>query len=75
MKPNALKKYGKENIERMKKGLAPQRYNDARGGIVLPLTTFEPSLPEINGHKKTQGDVFVVSSTFSYGHMGTSVCQ
>ncbi|MFA5384008.1 MAG: NifB/NifX family molybdenum-iron cluster-binding protein, partial [Eubacteriales bacterium] len=41
-------------------GFLPSFMNDMgvnviiSGGMVLPLTTFEPSLPEINGHKKTR---------------------
>ncbi|MDF7797812.1 hypothetical protein P4A91_25365, partial [Pseudomonas syringae] len=38
----ATSKYGAENIERMKKGLAPQRYNADKGGMESMELSHEP---------------------------------
>jgi filamentous hemagglutinin len=42
-KSNATEVHGAENVERMKRGLAPQRYNDQKGGIESKDLSHEPT--------------------------------
>ena len=42
IKPDAVDMYGAENIERMKSGLAPQRYNPDKGGMESMELSHEP---------------------------------
>lgn len=46
----AAKKYGAENLERMRRGRAPQRYNADKGGIESMDLSHEP-IPFRNGGK------------------------
>ncbi|WP_237662893.1 hypothetical protein [Sutcliffiella horikoshii] len=47
---NAIKKYGAENVARMKKGNAPQRYNPDKGGMESKELSHEP-IPKRDGGK------------------------
>ncbi len=40
--PNAVEKYGAENVERMRRGLAPQRYNADKGAMESMELSHEP---------------------------------
>jgi len=44
----AAQRYGAANVERMKRGLAPQRYNDQKGGMESMDLSHEPT-PARNG--------------------------
>lgn len=48
--PNAANTYGPENLDRMSKGLAPQRYNADKGGIESMELSHEP-IPARDGGK------------------------
>ncbi len=48
--PSAANTYGQENLDRMSKGLAPQRYNADKGGIESMELSHEP-LPARDGGK------------------------
>lgn len=48
--PDAAKTYGSENLDRMSKGLAPQRYNADKGGIESMELSHEP-IPARDGGK------------------------
>lgn len=48
--PGATDKYGAENIERMAKGRAPQRYNADKGGMESMELSHEP-IPFRDGGK------------------------
>lgn len=47
---DAVEKYGAENVARMKKGNAPQRYNPDKGGIESMELSHEP-IPKRDGGK------------------------
>ncbi|MBS0537059.1 MAG: hypothetical protein JSR72_23625, partial [Proteobacteria bacterium] len=46
----SAEKYGAENLERMRRGSAPQRYNDAKGGMESMELSHEP-VPQRDGGK------------------------
>lgn len=41
--PSAVERYGADNVERMNKGLAPQRYNPDKGGMESMELSHEPT--------------------------------
>jgi filamentous hemagglutinin len=41
-KPGSAERWGAENVERMRKGLAPQRYNPDKGGMESMELSHEP---------------------------------
>ncbi|MGR0116379.1 hemagglutinin repeat-containing protein [Ralstonia pseudosolanacearum] len=49
--PDAAEKYGQENIDRMRSGLAPQRYNPDKGGLESMELSHEP-VPARDGGKE-----------------------
>lgn len=40
--PGAVRKWGTSNVERMRRGLAPQRYNPRKGGMESMDLSHEP---------------------------------
>lgn len=48
--PDAASTYGSENLDRMSKGLAPQRYNADKGGVESMELSHEP-IPARDGGK------------------------
>lgn len=48
--PNAADTYGSDNLDRMRKGLAPQRYNADKGGVESMELSHEP-IPARDGGK------------------------
>jgi RHS repeat-associated protein len=50
--PGAEEKWGKDNVARMRQGLAPERYNEAKGGMESMDLSHEP-IPQRDGGTET----------------------